>query len=364
MAVFKFCNVKIGGMACAVPKNVVCPEDYKDVFGEEEVNKFTEMTGIKSIRRASKYQTASDLGYSAANLLLNNKNIDRNEIGAVVFATHSPDYRRPASAFILHKRLEINIEAAVFDIALGCSSVVYGIQVVASMMNNSDITKALLISGDTGSKTINPKDRASIMLGGDAGIAILLEKTDDCNPIVSLVRSDGKGYRYLIVPAGGYRNLDAPTDLKMSKDGIERSLHNSFMQGTSVFTFTIFDVPKLIKDFWKLTDTDVDDYNCYAFHQANLYILKQIAKKLKIPAEKMLLTLPKYGNTSGASSIVSLCDAYDNVDGLNLNVVICGFGVGLSWGVASVSINTSDILPIIEDDSIFEEAIINSPSEL
>jgi 3-oxoacyl-[acyl-carrier-protein] synthase III len=364
MALFKHKNIKIAGMACAVPKKIIHPEDYKDVFGEEEVNKFIEMTGIKTTRRASKYQTASDLGYTAANNLLNEKNIDRNEIGAVVFATHSPDYRRPASAFILQKRLGITTEAAVFDIALGCSSVVYGIQVVASMMSNSDITKALLISGDTGSKTTSPNDRASIMLGGDAGVAILLEKTDDCEPIVSLVRSNGKGYRYLIVPAGGYRNLDAPMDVMMSKDGIERSLYNSFMQGTSVFTFTIFDVPKLIRDFWKLTDTNVDDYDCFAFHQANLLILKQIAKKLKIPATKMPLTLPTYGNTSGASSIVSLCDAYGEVDDVNLKTIICGFGVGLSWGVASVSINTSDILPIVEDSSVFEEAIINSPLEL
>lgn len=364
MALFEHKNIRIAGIACAVPKNVIHPEDYEDVFGVEEVSKFKEMTGIKSTRRASKYQTASDLGYTAANNLLNEKNIDRNEIGAVVFATHSPDYRRPASAFILHKRLEITTEAAVFDLALGCSSVVYGIQVVASMMNSSDIEKALLISGDTGSKTINPKDRASIMLGGDAGIAILLEKSEGGEPILSLVRSDGNGYRYLIVPAGGYRNIDAPRDVMMSKDGIERSLHDSFMQGTSVFTFTVFDVPKVIKDFWKKTETNVDSYDCYAFHQANHYILRQIAKKLKIPTEKMPLTLSEFGNTSGASSIVSLCNAYGNVKEGKLNTIICGFGVGLSWGVTSVQLDISEILPIVEDDTIFEEAIINSPLEL
>jgi 3-oxoacyl-[acyl-carrier-protein] synthase III len=364
MPLFKFNNIKIAGMASAVPKNIVRTESFKEYFGAEEVNKFMLMTGVTETRRTSKYQTASDLGYTAAAALLKYKNIDRNEIGAIVFGTHSPDYRRPASAFILHKRLGLSTETVVFDIGLGCSSMVYGLQVVASMMKSSDIEKALLIVGDTAGKTTNPKDRASIMLVGEAGVAVLLEKTDNCEPVISLLRSDGNGYRYLIVPGGGYRNLDASREVTICTDGNPRTLHNSFMQGTSVFTFTISDVPRVIKDFWDLTKTTVDDYDCFAFHQANLYILKQIAKKLRIQPEKMPLTLTKYGNTSGASQVLTLCDAFGDIKGMELKTLFCGFGVGLSWGVSSAIINTSDILPVIEDDSLFEEGIINSPLEL
>jgi 3-oxoacyl-[acyl-carrier-protein] synthase III len=364
MPFFQFNNIKITGMACAVPKNIVRPGNYNDMFGEEEVNKFMRMTGVTETRRTSKYQTASDLGYTAANRLLNHKKIDRNEIGAIIFGTHSPDYRRPASAFILHKRLGLSIETVVFDISLGCSSMVYGLQVVASMMNSSDIARALLIVGDTAGKTTYSEDRASIMLVGEASVAVLLEKTDECEPLVTLLRSDGNGYRYLIVPGGGYRNLDASHEVILCADGNERTLHNSFMQGTSVFTFTISDVPRAIKDFLDRTKTTVDDYDCFAFHQANLYILKQIAKKMKIPTEKMPLTLSKYGNTSGASQVITLCDAFGDTGDRELRILMCGFGVGLSWGVSSVIINTSDILPIMEDDSIFEEGLINSPLEL
>jgi 3-oxoacyl-[acyl-carrier-protein] synthase-3 len=258
----------------------------------------------------------------------------------------------------------LSIECVVFDIGLGCSSMVYGLQIVSSLMNNSNIEKALLIVGDTAGKTTNPEDRASAMLIGEASVAVLLEKTENCEPIISLLRSDGIGYRYLIVPGGGYRNLNASHEVFICADGNKRSLHNSFMQGTSVFTFTISDVPRAIKDFWDYTKTTVDDYDCFAFHQANLYILKQIAKKLKIPAEKMPLTLSKYGNTSGASQVITLCDAFGNKEGIELKTLFCGFGVGLSWGVSSATINTSDILPIIEDDTVFEEGIINSPFEL
>ena len=364
MPVFKFQNIKIAGMACAVPKNKVTTESFKGLFGEEEVDKFMLMTGVTETRRTSEYQTASDLGYTAANELLKNKDIDRNEIGALVFGTSSPDYRRPASAFVIHKRLGLSVETAVLDISLGCSSMLYGLQVVASMMNSSDITKAILIVGDTATKTTNPEDRASIMLVGEASVAVLLEKSEGCDPITSLVRSDGTGYRYLIVPGGGYRNLNASHEVVVCADGNKRSLHNSFMQGTSVFTFTISDIPKAIKDFWSLTNTTVDDYDCFAFHQANLYILKQIAKKLKIPLEKMPLSLGKYGNTSGASQIITLCDAFGSIENKKINTLLCGFGVGLSWGVSSAVINTSDILPIIEDDTFFEEGIINSVNDL
>jgi 3-oxoacyl-[acyl-carrier-protein] synthase-3 len=364
MPLFQFNNIKISGMACAVPKNIVTTESYKSRFGTEEVDKFMTMTGITQTRRTSEHQTASDLAYTAANTLLNQKNIDRNEIGALVFGTTSPDYRRPASAFIIQKRLGLSVETAVFDISLGCSSLVYGLQVVASMMNSSDIRKAILVVGDTASKTTNPDDRASIMIVGDTGVALLLEKTEDTSNITSLLRSDGTGYRYLIVPGGGYRNLNASNEVAVCADGNKRSLHNSFMQGTSVFTFTISDVPKLIRDFLALTNTAVDDYDTFAFHQANLYILKQIAKKLKIPFEKIPLSIDRYGNTSGASPVVSLCDAYGGKEGLELKTLLCAFGVGLSWGVSSVTINSSDILPIIEDDTFFEEGVINSVNDL
>lgn len=366
MATFNFQGIRIAAMATAMPTHEVRPDDFKEQFGDEEVEKFKKMTGVISSRKASYHQTTGDLGYIAAEKLISEKNINKEEIGALVVSTHSPDYPRPATAFIVQKRLGLSRECACFDISLGCSAVVYGIQVVASMMMSSNIRKALLISGDTGSKSINPRDKSRVMLGGDVGVCLLLERTDSPeDKVESLVRSDGNGYRYLIVPAGGCRNMNPPHEEVMCEDGIERSLYDAFMRGTSVFTFTVFDVPRLVKDFLAQTNTALDDYDCFAFHQANLYILKQIAKKAKIPEEKMPITLPKFGNTSGASPVVSMCDRYgDDVENKEINVMLCGFGIGLSWGVTSFKINTADILPIIYDDTVFEEGIINDPNEL
>lgn len=367
MAFFKFKNIKVGGIACCVPSNCVATESYKLIFGCEEVDKFMEMTGVRASHRTSEHQTCSDLGFVAAQKLLTKKGIKPDEIGAVIFASHSPDYRRPSTAFVLQYRLGIPREAVCYDISLGCSSLVKGIQAISSMMLTSDdIKKALLFVGDTAGKSVNMKDRSSAMLFGEAGAVMLLEKDESAKETVqTLLRSDGSGFKYMIVPGGGFRNLHASEEPIMCEDGNPRSLHNSFIQGTSVFTFTIFDVPKVIKDFLNKTETTVDDYDCFAFHQANLYILKQIAKKTKIPFDKMPITLDRYGNTSGASAILSLCDKYaHSEENKKIKVLACGFGIGLSWGCASFEINTNDILPIMEDDTVFTEGIFDNPNQL
>ena len=366
MAFFKFNNIKVAGIACAVPKNEVRTDSYKSLFGDEEVEKFMQMTGVVASRRTSEHQTCSDLGFRAAKELMAHKGVDPSEIGAVVFSSHSPDYRRPATAFVLQYRLGIPKDALCFDISLGCSSLVVGMQTVASIMGTGDIEKALLFVGDTAGKSVYPEDRSSAMLFGEAGGVMLLEKTSDVSDeINALIRSDGSGYRYMIIPGGGYRNLHASEDVVMCEDGNPRTLMNSFIQGTSVFTFTIFDVPRLIKDFWAHTETTPEDYDCFAFHQANLYILKQIAKKTKIDFNLMPITLDRFGNTSGASAILSLCDRYgDKTENKRIKVMACGFGIGISLGATSFEINISDILPIFEDDTVFEDGLITDPNQL
>lgn len=366
MAFFKFKNIKIAGIACAVPKNEVKTESYKPLFGEEEVEKFMAMTGVKASHRTLEHQTCSDLGYRAAKELLEHKGVKPEEVGVLLFSSHSPDYRRPSTAFVLQHRLGLTEEAVCYDISLGCSSLVVGMQTMASIMMTSEMRYGLLFVGDTAGKSVNPNDRSSAMLFGEAGAVMLMEKTDDeSDQVKALIRSDGSGFKYMIIPGGGYRNLHASEEVQMCADGNERNLMNSFIQGASVFTFTIFDVPRLIKDFWAQTGTAPGDYDCFAFHQANLYILKQIAKKTKIPFEKMPITLDRYGNTSGASAILSLCDVYGNCDEeKTIRVMACGFGIGISLGATSFDINTADILPIMEDDEIYAEGLITRPNQL
>lgn len=176
MAYFNFSNIKITGVACAVPKTKIKTSDYYDRFGQDNVDKFINMTGVEEIRKTRLHQTASDLGYAAAEELLQQKDVRREDIKALIFSAHSTDYRRPATACVLHKRLRLQKDCAAFDVNLGCSAFVYSAQIICSLIANSDIEKGLLIVGETMSKMVHPEDKSSVMLFGDAGVAILFEK--------------------------------------------------------------------------------------------------------------------------------------------------------------------------------------------
>ena len=365
MPTFEFKNIKISAVSAAVPHDIVQISSFNDKFGKEYVDKFQESTGVREFRRTKEHQTAADLCYAAADNILTQKGIDRSEINLLIFIAHSTDYRRPATACVLHKRLNLSKDCAAFDIALGCSAFVYGLQVACSMMVTSNVKKGLLLVGETLTKMVNPNDKSVSMLFGDGGAAILLERTNDQSEIKGLLKSDGSGYRAIIAPAGGFRNLNAKTDPIVWQDGNIRSLYNTIMQGEDVFAFTISDVPRTIKEFLKITDTSVNDYDCMAFHQANQFIHKTLIKKLKIEREKMPLCIDRYGNTSAPAIPLVICDTYGSLNEDRLvSFLMCGFGVGLSWGVCSAVINVKDIFPVIETDEIFEEGIINSPEDL
>lgn len=364
MLLFQFENIKISCVASAVPTTIVKVDDFASQFGEDYIKKFQASTGIKQFRKTSEHQTASDLCYAAAENIIMSKDISREDIGALIFVAHSTDYRRPATACVLHKRLGLHKDCAAFDINLGCSAFVYGLQVICSMMNSSNIEKALLLVGETLTKMVNPQDKSVAMLFGDGGAAILLEKTNTNDEIKGCLKTDGQGYKAIIAPAGGFRNMNASNENFVWPDGNIRSLYNTNMQGEDVFTFTITDVPRTIKEFLLESNTTVDDYDCFAMHQANQFIHKQLSKKLKIDLAKMPLCLDRYGNPSAPAIPMVMCDTFgESMENKTLKFLMCGFGVGLSWGCCSAHINVKDILPIIETDEIFEEGIINSPEE-
>lgn len=364
MPFFQFNHIKIAGMATAVPTTRVHVTNFADSFGEEYCQKFMESTGIHEFRKTLEHQTASDLCFVAAEQLLSQKADGRNNIGALVFVAHSTDYRRPATANVLHKRLGLSKDCAAFDISLGCSAFVYGLQVVCSMMLTSNINRALLLVGETLTKMTHPQDKSVAMLFGDGGSAVLLEKTDENEHIKGMLMSDGMGYRAIIAPAGGFRNPNATREAFTWADGNVRTLYNTTMQGEEVFAFTISDVPRTVKQFLAETGTTIDDYDCLAFHQANQFIQKMLVKKLKTTPEKMPLCLDRYGNPSAPAIPMVMCDRFgQDSNPRPLHALMCGFGVGLSWGVCSAVVNVQDILPIVETDEVFEEGIINKPED-
>lgn len=342
-----FNNVYIHGIACAVPKRVEKVTDYIDRLGAEETKKFIEMTGVQQRYCVSPRQTTSDLCFVAAENLLREKQIPKDTIDAVIFLTQTPDYFQPASAHVLHHRLGLSKNCMAFDINLGCSGYVYGLYLAASMLQSHNINRILFLAGEVSRYNPNSTIKDEILFG-HAGTATIIESGN--TEFKCLLKADGGGYTALIIPGGNTRNpiKDINSYYKATTPQ---------MDGSAVFEFTITEVPRAFKEFFTLYEKTINDYDYCIFHQANLFMLKHIAKKIKLPLDKMPISIDRYGNTSSASiplTIVDLCEKEKTTDKMSL--IASGFGIGLSWGVISLEVETKNVLPMIFTDDYYEEA--------
>lgn len=354
MAWFIARDITIAGIAAAVPKNTVEAVSCIDRFDKKAIEKFVNSTGIACIHKTIPEQTASDLGFAAANNLLKKTNVERSKIGVLVFVTLSPDYKKPPTACVLQKRLELSEDCACMDVGHGCGGFVYGNETIEALMMASDCEYGLLVLGETTSKVTSKYDIDSLMFA-DAGAAILYKKAAGYSH-VTLLRSDGNRFKSLIVPSGGFRDPYPKSFEYIASDGTTRSKYDIYMDGTDVFLFSITDVPRAIDDYLARTGNSISDYDAVAFHQANSYILQRLIRKYKLERDRVPFCLDRYGNTSSVSIPLALCDYYGNqqIDSAQ-KVLACGFGVGLAWGVTSLEINPLYVYPITETDDYFEE---------
>ena len=349
MQIGRFSSVKVSGISTAVPDNYIPTSSFNATFGESVVKDFVKMVGIEGYHKSTNSQTAADLALNAANDLFESQSIDKSSIKLVLFVTQKPDRRLPSTALYIHSRLDLSRNCIALDLNLACSGYIYAMNTAAAYLLNLEIgAKALVLTGDTSSRTMSPEDRTTIMLFGDSGTATLVERTADSSPPLTFaLRTDGARFKSIITPAGGYRNTTAPIERVEWSDGISRSDYDTRMKGMEVFGFSITDVPKLLKTYINEESIDVDKYDAFVMHQANMYILKQLSRKVKLPWEKFLISINKFGNNSSNSIPLTLCHSLGGKqDGLQC-ILGSGFGAGLSWGVIDFSIDTKNINPII-----------------
>ena len=342
-------NVRFAGVSACVPREVRKNEDF-ELLSPEERQKVIQTTGIASRRVAAPGQCTSDLCYSAAEALLEDLQWQRDEIDVVVLVTQSADYTVPATAPILQDRLRLPKGCLALDINLGCSGYTYGLQVVGSLLSAGKLRKGLLLVGDTPSKTVSPRDRSAATIFGDAGAATALESKEGSAMYFDF-GSDGSGYEAIMIPDGGLRNPVGEESLVMVdvSEGITRNRCQLILDGVEVFNFSIREVPKTVRSLMAFANRTVEDVDAFVFHQANLFMNDLIRKKLKLPVEKVPYTLRDYGNTSSASiplTIVSELRA--DILARRMALVLCGFGVGLSWATAYVEAEGISCPPIVE----------------
>jgi 3-oxoacyl-[acyl-carrier-protein] synthase-3 len=352
-------GVKISGVASAVPTRKVMSTDYIPLFGNNTVSKIIATTGVKESYHVNDMQTAGDLAYAAGRHLLDNMGVPPESIGVLIFIVTYQDYFVPATANVLHHRLGLSKDCMAFDVNLSCSGFVIGLQIAGSLLKSLGASRALLLLGDTTSKVVSPDDR-SRMLFGDAGAAVMLEADNSAENINFGIKTDGSRFKSIIVPAGAFRQPNAGRTPERWFDGNIRTNYNLFMDGQNVFAFSITDVPSLIFEFLQHHNIKIHDFDVGVFHQPNVFILNRIAKKIGLPLDKMPLSLDKYGNTSCASIPVTLSDAYGSLSGKSLKTMFCGFGVGLSWAVASCVLDADVILPVIHTDEYYNDGLVNN----
>ena len=347
MGLLKVNNVKISGIVSAVPKNIIKNRELNLFVNEQEAEKFISVTGIAEKRHVSVDQCTSDLCFSSAEELISKLNWNKDDIEVLIMVTQTPDYVVPNTSIILQDRLGLPKSCICFDVPLGCSGYVYGLSIISQFLQNGGLKKGLLLVGDTLSKQCSMLDKSTYPLFGDAGCATALEYNKGSEMLYDLW-SDGSGYSSIIVPDGGYRNPLNEKSLIQEADseGNVRSKINTYMNGTEVFSFGISEVPKEIKKFISHFDLDISKIDYMFFHQANKFMNEMIRKKVGLTKEQVPYSLDRFGNTSSATVPVTISTLGESIK--NTEVLMCGFGVGLSIGILKTTIEEDFVNILLE----------------
>ena len=336
----RFENIAIRGIKAVIPGTVIENASFADKLGERRCKKQIKLTGVKTRHVSQNQQTTADLAYEAGRLLMDSLKWDPEEISVLVFATQNPLFVLPSTAFLLQKKLGISKNAVVFDVNLGCSGALVGMQIVSSLLQQKgNHGKGLLLVADAvyapnEIERDNPDALADQMLFGSAGCAVALEVAEKVEPIV--IESYSDGIRY---------------------DAIIRRLGNLVeMKGEAVFEFGVNDVASGLIDFRKKFQLKEDDIDFYSFHQAQALMLSTIDSVCDIPEEKEIRSLEEYGNTNGSSVLVNLCANREKFIGKeHVHALLCAFGVGLSWAYVYTQLPVQGILPISFCDVHYEK---------
>jgi 3-oxoacyl-[acyl-carrier-protein] synthase-3 len=331
----------IKGVSSAVPSKRFDNAADATGFSEDEVRKVIGMAGVKSRHMAGESVCSSDLCQSAAESLLERIGWPRDSVDALIMVTQSPDYLLPSTACLLQTKLGLSTSCAAFDIGLGCSGYPYGLYLGALMLSGGGIRRILLLHGETPARFADESDRSVSLLFGDAGSATALEAggPENARPWSFALHTDGSGSNDLIIPGGGFRER-FPED---------RRRYYVSMNGANIFNFSIKRVPPLVQATLDQAGLGKDDVDYYILHQSNQFIMRHLSKKMGIPEAKVPLTLGDFGNTGGPSVPLTMTlGALVRPADRPLTLMLVGYGVGLSWGAALVTLGPEAILGHVE----------------
>ena len=316
-----------------LPEKVLTNEELVKEFPEWSVDKVAQKVGVNSRHISAEDETAGDMAEKAAIKLFEEYNINPKDIDFVMLCTQSPDYFLPSTACVLQHKLGIPTSAGAFDYDLGCSGCIYGLALAKGLISAGIANNILLLTAETYQKYLHPSDKSNRSIFGD-GAAACLVSTEGFAEIGDFVLgTDGSGAENLIVKTGAARQKNSTGLFKEDDEGHIWFDDNLYMNGGAIFNFTLDAVPAMMKDLLEKHSLSKEDIDYYVFHQANKFMLNTIRKVCVIPKEKFYVNLNETGNTVSSTIMIGLKDCIDNKQIVSgMKVMVCGFGVGLSWG--------------------------------
>jgi 3-oxoacyl-[acyl-carrier-protein] synthase-3 len=333
-----------------VPAQRLTHAELEERFGAKHALSIAKLSGIRERRVAPPGMTAADLAFAAADRLLTERAVDRAAVDLLLVTTQTGDYQIPATANVLHERLGLGQQCAAFDLNLGCTAYPYALAVAQGFFTAGLAQRALVINADALTGVIHPQDRSLVPLHGDGAVATLLEPaTGDEGLLGFELGTDSSGWRHLLMPASGAREPRSAQSRQEETDegGCVRTPEHLRMNGPAIFHFSIHKVPEAVEAALKKFGVTLEEIDLVLLHQANRFMLDQIYKKLRVPAEKQFFYLEEVGNLSGASTPAVLSEAV-RVGGVKPGalVLLVSFGVGLSWALALVRVGPKGIAPL------------------
>ena len=322
-----------------LPEGKLTNEEIHLEFPEWDINKISSKTGILTRRISAKNEFTSDMALQAANELFVENNINKNSIDFLLLCTQSPDYFLPTTACILQDKLGLKTTIGALDFNLGCSGYVYGLGLAKGLITAGLANNVLLITSETYSKFIHPKDKSNKTIFGDAAAATLISGDSGLFEIGDFVfGTDGSGAENLIVKNGGLRNFHENGTDVIDEYGNVRNDNNLFMNGSEIFNFTSESVPLLTNQLLHKIKLSLEEVDLFVFHQANRYMLNHLRKKIGIPENKFFMSMDFCGNTVSSTIPIAISEALKQgkFDGV-LHCVLEGFGVGYSWGACNIT---------------------------
>lgn len=334
-------NATITAMHYCLGPERLTNTQLEERFGEKAVRSIAKLSGITERRIAPPGITAADMALCAARRLLPAREIDPASIDLIVFASQTGDYRLPATACVLHHKLGLAEHCGALDLNHGCPAFVYALATCEGFIASGRAKRILLLNAEALTQLIHPLDRGLVPLHGDGAVATLIEPAPDPQSGLKGLKlgTDSSGFAHLIVPAGGTREPSSEVTRADYTDdaGCTRSREHLFMNGTAVFYFSIHKVPEVIAQALESFDQTIEDFDLVLLHQANKTMIGQIYRKLGVPPQKQFLFSETIGNLSGASLPTVLAEAWrqDKIRA-GSRTLLCGFGVGLSWGTVAI----------------------------